>query len=141
MDELQVLDNRESEVRKELLVGQLLKAIFEENCIRQRFSVLRYEIDYYIPECHLIIEYDKAETHLTKDEENKNRMEKIVNHLFAEWKNDPNSDPYDVERQNNPWNLFTVIRIREFEEHKGIGELLEFISGDARVYTKVQGLC
>lgn len=130
-------------VRKELLINKILLAWFNEEQIKTQYPVLNYRLDYYIPNCFLIIEYDEASGHKDIEADNK-RMDEILNYLIEEWLNNPNSDGYDVDHyiENNlkPTDHFTVIRIKEYEEEKGLNELFEFLTGDVGVYSKLENL-
>lgn len=126
--------------RKELLIHKILLAWFEEDQIYEQYPVLNYRLDYYIPDCRLIIEYDEASGHKDEEKDNK-RMREILDYLIEEWLNNPESDGFDIddyiENKRVPRDRFEVIRIKEFEEEKGLNELFEYLTGDVKVWSKL----
>lgn len=97
--------------RKELLIHKILLAWFEECQIKSQYPVLNYRLDYYIPDCYLVIEYDEATGHK------------------------------DIEKDNNrKEDVIEFIRIKEFEEEKGLNELFEFLTGDVKWASKLENL-
>ena len=124
-------------IRKELLIYQVLLAWFNENQIKTQYPVLDYKVDYYIPDCNLIIEYDEVSGHKDKEKDDK-RMKEILNYLFEEWKNKPEIDDCDLKYFNTPEKAFYVIRIKEGEENKGLTELFELIVDIEYPHTKIK---
>ena len=124
-------------IRKELLIYQVLLAWFNENQIKTQYPVLDYKVDYYIPDCNLIIEYDEVNGHKDKEKDDK-RMKEILNYLFEEWKNKPEIDDCDLKYFNTPEKAFYVIRIKEGEENKGLTELFELIVDIEYPHTKIK---
>lgn len=129
--------------RKELLVKQVLLSLFEKEQIYEQYSVLNYKIDYYIPDCRLIIEYDEKGCHSGEKsrQQDEKRMSEILNFLTEEWLNNPESDSYDVEHyiesKNKPEDYFTVIRIEEFKENEGLSKMFEYLFNDFKSYMKI----
>ena len=131
-----------------MLINQILLAWFNENQIYTQYPVLNYRLDYFIPECHLIIEYDEESGHKDIEKDNK-RMQEILDYLFTKWKNAKSKDDYEFhdeweweerEKFTEPNQLFTVIRIKEFEEYKGLNELFEFLTLDVRWASRLENL-
>ena len=128
-------------IRKEILIDKILQAWFDEEYIERQYQVLNYKIDYYIKECNLIIEYDEFATHHSnKYDEDCRRMEEITDYLFEEWRNDPDGDAYDQQKFTKKEQIFQVVRIKEFEEEKGLNELFEILTGDDKVCSKLKNL-
>lgn len=129
--------------RKELLIDKILLAWFDKEQIYRQYPVLNYRLDYYIPDCNLIIEYDESSGHKNKEKDNK-RMQEILEFLIQEWVNDPESDGYDVDRYISGKfklnDIITVIRIEEFKEERGLNELFEFLTGDVKGASKLVNL-
>lgn len=135
--------------RKELLINKILLAWFNESQIKTQYTVLNYRLDYFIPSCKLIIEYDEESGHKDKEKDNK-RMNEILNYIFDKWKHAESKEDYKfydeddwAERENDnlkPNEIFTVIRIKEFEEEKGLNELFEFLTGDKKWASKLINL-
>ena len=130
-------------IRKELLLNQILLAWFEVDQIKAQYPVLGYRIDYFIPDCNLIIEYDENSGHKNLKADKK-RMNEIIDCLVKKWINFelPSSDTHDIEdylegKYDNP---FTTIRIKEGRENEGLNELFEFLTDDNRVWTKLKAL-
>lgn len=127
--------------RKELLIKQVLLAWFDENQIYEQYPILNYRVDYYIPDCDLIIEYDEASGHKDIEKDNK-RKEDIIDYLY--W-NKFAKDPYvpydDVELyKNRKEDVIEFIRIKEYEENKGLNELFEYLTLDVRYASKLVNL-
>lgn len=127
-------------IRKELLINQILLAWFNEEQIKTQYPILNYRLDYYIPDVQLVIEYDELTGHKDKIKD-KNRMDKIVDVLYEEWAKDPDVsyDEYE-EYQNNKYDIIQVIRIKEGEESKGLNELFEYLTGDVKYYSRLDNL-
>ena len=127
--------------RKEVLINKILLAWFEENQIKSQYPILNYKLDYYIPDCYLVIEYNEASGHKDIEKDNK-RKEDIINYLYwNEFAKNPNV-PYDeVELyENRKEDVIEFIRIKEFEEEKGLNELFEFLTGDVKWSSKLENL-
>ena len=89
---------------------------------------------------NIIIEYDEFDTHRNKYVEDCKRMEEITDYLFEEWRNDPDGDAYDQQKFTKKEQIFKVVRIKEFEEEKGLNELFEFLTDDVRICSKLKNL-
>lgn len=128
-------------IRKELLIHKILLAWFDENQIKTQYPVLDYRLDYYIPDCYLIIEYDEESGHKDKEKDNK-RMNEIIDYLYwNEFSKNPDVSYNEIEEyKNKKEDVIQVIRIKEFEEEKGLNELFEFLTGDVRYYSKLENL-
>lgn len=134
--------------RKELLINQVLLAWFNKEQIKTQYPVLNYRIDYFIPDVDLIIEYDEK-YHKYYHEEDKKRMDAILNELFIKWKNAESKEDYEFfseddwferETYTKPSQQFKVIRIKEFEEYKGLNELFEYLTGDVKCASILENL-
>ena len=128
-------------IRKEVLINKILLAWFEEGQIKSQYPVLSYRLDYYIPDCYLVIEYNEATGHKDIEKDNK-RKEDIINYLY--W-NDfaKNSNvSYDEVKlyENRKEDVIEFIIIKEFEEEKGLNELFEFLTGDVKWLSKLKNL-
>lgn len=147
--EIEHINIASTHIRKELLIHKILLAWFDENQIKTQYTVLNYRLDYFIPSCKLIIEYDEESGHKDKEKDNK-RMNEILNYIFDKWKHAESKEDYKfydeddwAERENDnlkPNEIFTVIRIKEFEEEKGLNELFEFLTGDKKWASKLINL-
>lgn len=144
----EVINIAATSTRKELLINQVLLAWFDKEQIKTQYPVLNYRIDYFIPDVDLIIEYDE-EHHKYHHEEDEKRMDAILNELFRKWKSAKSKDDYEffseddwVERETytRPSQQFTVIRIKEFEEYKGLNELFEYLTGDVKYASRLENL-
>ena len=124
--------------RKELLINQILLAWFNKDQIKTQYPVLNYKLDYYIPDVQLVIEYDELTGHKDKIKD-KNRMDEIVDVLYEEWAKGTDEDDYE-KYQNNKYDIIEVIRIKEGEEHKGLNELFEYLTGDVKYYSRLDNL-
>ena len=127
--------------RKEVLINKILLAWFKEDQIKSQYPVLNYRLDYYIPDCYLVIEYDEASGHKDIEKDNK-RKEDIINYLYwNEFAKDPDVSYDDVELyKNRKEDRIEFIRIKEFEEEKGLNELFEFLTGDIKWASKLENL-
>ena len=127
--------------RKEVLINKILLAWFEEDQIKSQYPVLNYRLDYYIPDCYLVIEYDEASGHKDIEKDNK-RKEDIIDYLYwNEFAKDPDVPYDDVELyENRKEDRIEFIIIKEFEEEKGLNELFEFLTGDVRWSSKLENL-
>ena len=128
-------------IRKEVLINKILLAWFEENQVKSQYSVLNYRLDYYIPDCYLVIEYDETTGHKDIEKDNK-RKEDIINYLYwNDFAKNPNVSYDEVELyENRKEDVIKFIIIKEFEEEKGLNELFEFLTGDVKWSSKLENL-
>ena len=70
------------------------------------------------------------------------RKEDIINYLYwNEFAKDPDVSYDDVELyENRKEDVIEFIRIKEFEEEKGLNELFEFLTGDVKWSSKLKNL-
>ena len=138
---LEYINVASTATRKEVLINKILLAWFEECQIKSQYPVLNYRLDYYIPGCYLVIEYDEATGHKNIEKDNK-RKEDIINYLYwNEFAKDPDVSYDDVELyENRKEDVIEFIRIKEFEEEKGLNELFEFLTGDVKWASKLENL-
>lgn len=128
-------------IRKEILINKILLAWFEEDQIKSQYQVLNYRLDYYVPDCYLIIEYDESTGHKDIGKDNK-RKKDIIDYLYwNEFAKDPDVSYDEVELyKNRKEDRIEFIRIKEFEEEKGLNELFEFLTGDIKWASKLENL-
>ena len=124
-----------------MLINKILLAWFEEGQIKSQYPVLNYRLDYYIPDCYLVIEYNEATGHKDIEKDDK-RKEDIINYLYwNEFAKNPNVSYDEVELyENKKEDVIEFIRIKEFEEEKGLNELFEFLTGDVKWSSKLKNL-
>lgn len=138
---LEYINVASTATRKEVLINKILLAWFEECQIKSQYPVLNYRLDYYIPDCYLVIEYDEVTGHKDIEKDNK-RKEDIINYLYwNEFAKNPDESYDDVELyENRKEDVIKFIRIKEFEEEKGLNELFEFLTGDVKWASKLENL-
>lgn len=126
---LNILDTKYSysamNPRFETKFENLLREMFPSEKIFTQYQILNYRIDFFMPDLHMIVEYDE-EQHKYSKEKDENRINKIkekLNQMVI------NGEPlYEGDTDEPcPWlegvDLFSVIRIEKGKEIDGIRRL------------------
>ena len=104
-----------------------LKDVFPNSDIQYNMPILNYTVDCFIPEGHIIIEYDKEIDEKRIIEIRKEIMHRIVEGIPI----------YKDEKDicSNEWlkgkDILHVIKIKKGEEFKGLNEILNIMWEDS----------
>jgi len=106
-----------------------LKDVFPNSDIQYNMQILNYNVDCFIPEGRIIIEYDKE-----IDEESMIKIRKEIMHRIVE-----GMPIYNGEEDYcpNEWlkdkDILHVIKIKRGEEFKGLNEILKIMWEDSAI--------
>lgn len=108
--------------RFEIKFNNLLSEMFPNEKIISQYRILDYRIDFFMPDLHIIIEYDE-EQHKYQKKNDGIRIKNILNELNRMV---IDGEPlYDGDASEpNPWldgkNIFSVIRVEKGKEIDGL---------------------
>jgi Phage regulatory protein Rha (Phage_pRha)/Protein of unknown function (DUF559) len=100
--------------------GKWLDKLFPNEKITKQYRVLKYNIDFYMDDLNICIEYDEAE-HKNRKEQDVKRQSEIqeeLKRLYLLEDNDP------VVRKKPACESFPFVRVQEGKEIEGVRELL-----------------